>query len=165
MDKTKVKCENKKCETIIPRIKYQEHMKDCKFLEIKCKCGDNVERINYEEHIKNKCSQREIQCNKCSAIFVFSDHSIHSQHCLYSDVICPLCGIKCYNHEFDKHFIFCEKRKIKCKKCNDIFYVRDIDNHYSLCFKSIKCDKCNVSVKPSSYDLHILSHFKFKLNI
>jgi hypothetical protein len=85
-----INCPYKGCIIKLRREEMDNHMKDCKFLEIVCdKCKLKIPKNEIDAH-KNICLKELIECPQgCKNKIERGDFNLHKQSCLYSFIDCP----------------------------------------------------------------------------
>ena len=85
-----INCPYKGCIIKLRREEMDNHMKDCKFLEIVCdKCKLKIPKNEIDTH-KNICLKELIECPQgCKNKIERGDINLHKQSCLYSSIDCP----------------------------------------------------------------------------
>ena len=166
----------------------QNHLDTCGYVYEKCKlleCGVVLEREELRIHEKDKCPQRNVQCDHCDNGFKSCELNKHLKKCLKMEVQCDLCDINITRDDMQQHLNHdcsmvldacrlgcgveltriefgiherdhCVERLLRCKHCYTIVKYCDEPKHLKECSKvKVACELCSVEKCRDDIPIHV----------
>mmetsp|Transcript_16605 Transcript_16605/g.26990 ORF Transcript_16605/g.26990 Transcript_16605/m.26990 type:complete len:466 (+) Transcript_16605:74-1471(+) len=92
-----------KCQAVIKRSEFQEHM-DKFHKMVKCSaCNMSMESGQLEEHAKSACPHRLVTCKWCGVQIEYISKGDHQRICGAKTIACRICGISLSRRAMDRH--------------------------------------------------------------
>ncbi|CAD5112246.1 DgyrCDS1477 [Dimorphilus gyrociliatus] len=71
------------CKKTFPLLSHSEHSRSCPYAHRECrKCSLFVSVKSYTDHLKNKCLNRDVECEICKSLINLNEYDSHKLECI-----------------------------------------------------------------------------------